>query len=63
MSPTVGDAAARAVVRLPDGRSARLVSVPLPGSPRRHGAKAVVVLPSGAHLSVPPEALEVVPHE
>lgn len=54
----IADAAARAVVRLPDGRLARLVSIP--GRERRHGDKAVVRLPSGAHLSVTPDELEVV---
>jgi hypothetical protein len=55
---TVNQAKDRVVVQLPDGRTARLVSVP--GRSRRHGDKAVVVLPSGAHLSVHPEQLQVV---
>ena len=50
MTVTIDDAKARTVVRLRDGRTARLVSVP--GRSRKHGDKAVVVLASGAHLSV-----------
>lgn len=60
--PTWIDAAARSVVRLPDGRTARLVSVPIhrgdkdprPGAPRRNraGNKARVMLASGKYLSV-----------
>ena len=57
MTPTVDDAKARTVVRLRDGRTARLVSVP--GRSRKHGDKAVVVLASGAHLSVDMADVEV----
>lgn len=52
----VTDAQQRALVRLPDGRTARLLSVP--GARRANGAKARVQLPSGAVLSVDTEALE-----
>lgn len=53
MSVTVQDAAERRVVRLPDGRTGRLVAVPARSQRRSKGAKARVVLSSGAHLSVP----------
>lgn len=53
MSPTVEDAASRKVVRLADGRTARLVAIPAPSQRRSKGAKARVQLQSGAHLSVP----------
>lgn len=59
MTVTVQDAAQRRVVRWGD-RTARLVSVPGRVGRKRHGAKAVVVLASGAHLSVDPEQLEVI---
>lgn len=53
MSLTVQDAADRRVVRMPDGRTARLVSVPAQSSRRSKGAKARVVMPGGHHVSVP----------
>lgn len=57
-APTVQDAKARRPVLMPDGSTGRLLSVP--GGPgRRKGAKARVVLPSGAVRSFPPEQLEV----
>ncbi len=49
----------RGIVSLADGRTARLVhwpALPSPGYRKRsRGARAVVLLPSGAHLSVPCE--------
>lgn len=51
---TYRDAKHRQPVRLPDGRTARLVC--LPGGDterRRNGSRARVLLPSGAYLSVP----------
>lgn len=60
MTPTVAHAASRALVRLPDGRTARLVRIPLGGSHHRGGAKARVQLPGGAYLSVRTSELEVV---
>jgi hypothetical protein len=60
LTPTFADAAARRAVRLPDGRTARLVATP--GSDRRSaGTKARVVLPSGAHLSFPLHDLTLLP--
>lgn len=47
------DAAERRTVRLPDGRTARLVAMPAQSTRRSKGAKARVVLPSGKHLSFP----------
>ena len=49
----VEDAEARRVVRLPDGRTGRLLSIPAQSSSRSAGAKARVQLSSGAVLSVP----------
>ena len=50
------------IVRLPDGRTARLVASkahrPTDLGPVSRGAKARVLLPSGAHLSVPLDDLE-----
>ena len=43
-----GDAKHRRAVRLPDGRTARLVFYP-----RKGRGRAVVQLPSGAYLNVP----------
>lgn len=60
MEPTLADAQARAVVRLSDGRTARLVCVPGTGPRRKTGAKCRVVLPSGKWLSIRPDELEVV---
>jgi hypothetical protein len=60
VTPTVEDAAARRVVRLVDGRTARLVAVPAQSQKRSKGAKARVMLSSGAHLSVAVSDLEVV---
>lgn len=59
---TVHDAISRATVRLPGGRLAQLVAVPgrATKSTGRHGAKAKVLLPSGAYLNVDPAVLEVV---
>lgn len=56
---TFKDAADRTPVRLPDGRTARLVY--LRGGRRdkgRRGSQARVQLPSGAYLSVNPAELE-----
>lgn len=49
----VVDAAERRVVRLPDGKTGRLLSVPAHSSHVSQGAKARVVLQSGAVVSVP----------
>ena len=49
----VVDAAERRVVTLPDGRTGRLLSVPAQSSHVSSGAKARVLLPSGAVISVP----------
>lgn len=51
----VTDAQQRALVRLPDGRTARLVS--LTGRGRATKPRARVQLPSGAYLTVPTERL------
>ena len=51
----VTDAQQRALVRLPDGRTARLVS--LTGRGRATKPTARVQLPSGAYLTVPTERL------
>lgn len=53
MIPTVQDAAERRPVRLPDGRTARLLSVPAQSSRRSKGGKARVLLASGAVLVFP----------
>lgn len=59
---SVGHAAARGLVRLADGRTARLVRWPAsaPIGRRSKGEKARVQLPSGAYLSVPIELLELI---
>lgn len=59
MTPTVRDAAARVPVRLPDGRTARLLSVPGQSSRHSQGTRARVTLPSGSVLSFPVDQLEV----
>lgn len=65
-TPTYRDAMARATVRLPDGRTATLTYVP-GGKPRRgrdhggRGGKATVRLPSGRHLSIHLDQLQLVP--
>lgn len=56
---TVADAQARTIVRLKDGRTARLVAVPARSQRRSKGAKARVLLSSGAYLSIPLDTLEV----
>lgn len=56
----VVDAAERRVVRLPDGRTGRLLSVPAHSSHVSQGAKARVILQSGAVVSVPLAGLTVV---
>jgi hypothetical protein len=58
----LGDASARRLVVLPDGRTGRLVYWP-PRDPRRRtkGAKAKVQLPSGQYVSLPPDQLERAP--
>jgi hypothetical protein len=53
VTPTVEDARERCPVRLADGRTARLLSVPSQSARRSNGGRARVVLPSGAVLSVP----------
>lgn len=53
----VTDAMQRAPVRLPDGRTARLLFVP-GRTATRHGARARVILPSGAVLAFPIDDLE-----
>ena len=58
--PTLSDAEARRQVRLPDGRTARLVGIP---GNRSKGAKARVRLPSGAHLSFPLTDLTLIPED
>jgi hypothetical protein len=60
MTPTVDHAESRAIVRLPDGRTATLIAIPRRANHHRHGAKARVRLPGGAWLSVPTSDLEVV---
>ena len=59
-APTVADAARRAVVRIPDGRTARLHSVPGPNRTTSLGRKARVELPSGAFISINHDDLEVI---
>lgn len=54
---TVEHAAARRIVRLPDGRTARLIAVPASSQRRSKGAKARVQLQSGKVLSVEPGSL------
>lgn len=60
-----GDAKARALVRLPDGRTGRVFYVPVEN--RRHGgskgARARVRLPGGAVISVDPADLTLVPDQ
>lgn len=58
--PRTVDAAERRVIRLPDGRTGRLLSVPAHSSQVSAGAKARVVLPSGAVISVALSELVVV---
>lgn len=57
--PRVIDAATRRVVRLADGRTGRLLSVPAGSSHVSAGAKARVLLASGAVVSVPMSELVV----
>lgn len=61
---TARHAAARARVRLPTGRLGTLVYMPKPELRTtrggRHGAKAVVRLDGGAHVSLPPTVLELI---
>lgn len=60
MTPTFTDAKNRVPVRLSDGRTARLLYLPGGHSARvSAGARARVLLPSGAVLSVDPASLEV----
>lgn len=56
MMPNVGDAKRSALVRIPDGRTGRIVFCPA------HGAKlqAKVLMPSGTYLSFRREDLTVV---
>lgn len=56
----VVDAAERRVVRLVDGRTGRLLSVPAQSSHVSAGAKARVQLQSGAVISVPTSELVVI---
>lgn len=58
---TVQDAAQRQPVRLPDGRTARLLSVPAQSTRPSAGTRARVLLPSGAVLSFPIDLLELEP--
>lgn len=60
MSVTVQDAALRRVVTWGDGRTGRLVSLPGSKTRKSRGQKAIVLLASGAHLSVDPELVEVI---
>lgn len=60
MTPTVAHAKARTVVRLPDGRTATLIAIPIRVTHKANGRKARVRLPGGAFLSVPTTDLEVV---
>ena len=59
-APTIADAVARAFVRLPDGRTGRLLYLPGGTRPGRRskGNRARVQLPSGTVLSVDPATLE-----
>lgn len=60
MTPSYADAKNRRPVRLPDGRTARLIYLPGGASARVSvGARARVLLPSGAVLSVDPLTLVV----
>ena len=64
-APTFADAKARAVVRLPDGRTGRLVFwPPPPGAPRARrskGRRARIELAGGSMVSVPPETVTLEP--
>ena len=51
------DAADRRLVRLPDGRTGRLVYVRGHSKPRKSGAKARVLLPGGSYANVDPQLL------
>lgn len=53
MTPTVADAQRRALVHMDDGRTARLLRIPAISNRRSAGAKARIVIPSGAVVSVP----------
>lgn len=57
MTATVADAERRAVVHLDDGRTGRLLCIPAISNRRSAGAKARVVIPSGAVVSVPVEQI------
>ena len=59
MRPTIDDAAGRTLVRLPDGRAARLAVLPVRAGHVDWQRKARVILPSGAWLAVPAWQLEV----
>lgn len=64
--PLVAHAKARGLVRLPDGRTARLHYWPTAMKQRgraRGRTAARVCLPSGAYLSVPADQLTVVAHD
>lgn len=56
--PTYHDAARRCPVRLPDGRTARVVYVP-----RKGGQLCTVVFASGAHLNVKRHELLLLPEQ
>ena len=58
--PTSRDAADRAIVRLADGRTARLLYVPDRSARGSQGRHVRVVLPSGAVLSVDAGSVRVV---
>lgn len=58
--PRLHDAVERALVRLGDGRTGRLLYVP-GGRGRSSGRMARVELHEGAVISVPPTSLELVP--
>lgn len=60
LRPTLGDARRRELVRLPDGRTARLAALPARAGHVDWQRKARVILPSGAWLAVPAWQLEVV---
>ena len=62
MSVSIADAAARRLVRLPDGRTARLVGVP-GGRKWKLGTKARVQIEGGAFLSAEVTDLVVIDEE
>lgn len=58
LRPTLGDARRRELVRLPDGRTARLAGLPVRAGHVDWQRKARVILPGDTWLSVPAWTLE-----